>query len=229
MLPFVSTIEKEKPYEAAKWLKIPVLADVAELSVLFDQLGPVQLARLGSPLLRQEVLLSKASFLSYVTQWIDLLKRSESPSSGMLRATLPCAMSQGLDCFWLQEITDGRVLVKIRRPVIQLQVFSFFYSSEEKTFHPMVFGKDSVFWGIQFSFPQIWMEDGEAKKVDGTFFNGKLFSMMRQWQREATAVPAFLIEGKRIRTPIRLGKSCFSWIHQHPDLEKLGLRIADGV
>lgn len=91
----------------------------------------------------------------------------------------------------------------------------------------MVFGQTSLFWGVQFSYPQIFMDSGDPKKVDGSFANTSLFQEIRRWARDETRATPFLFQGERINVPIRLGKNCFSWINRHPQLLQYNLGVAD--
>jgi hypothetical protein len=224
----VSTPAIEGLYEAAKWLKLPVLADASELAFLFKRLGEIELYLLGTPSSKSELCLSQDFFLSAVQSWTDKLQRGESPTMADLRSTLACAMTSQSDCLWLQELQGERYLAKIRQPVVQIQAHFFTFAQEEKTFHSMVFGKESIFWGVQFSFPQIFMDpqSGEFKKVDSSFVNSALFQEIRRWSRDETRATPFLIGDEQINVPIRLGKNCFSWIAKHPQLAVHNLGVA---
>jgi hypothetical protein len=115
-----------------------------------------------------------------------------------------------------------KYLIKPIRPVIQLQGHHFFYSTLDEKFHPMVLGPDSVTWGIQFSYPQIYQHPQSHlyAKVDDSldFPNTALFRRLTQWMREHTTATPFIVQEKRTNSPIRLGKKCFSWIAKHPQL-----------
>ncbi len=224
----LSTPAIEGPYEAAKWLKIPVLADASELASLFKRLGEIKLYLLGSPAAQSDLCLSHETFLSAVQSWTDKLQRGECPSMADFRSTLASAMTLSSDCLWLQELQGGRYLAKIKQPVVQIQAHFFTFAREEKTFHSMVFGKESIFWGVQFSYPQIFMdpESGEPKKVDDSFINTALFQEIRRWARDETRATPFLIDDEKINVPIRLGKNCFSWIAKHPQLSLHNLEVA---
>ncbi len=216
----VSTPAIEGPYEAAKWLKIQVLADASEIASLFQRLGAIELYLLGTPSPQEELCFSQESFLAAVQRWTDKLQRGEALSQADFRSTLACGMTLDRDCFWLQELQGERFLAKIKQPVVQIQAHFFTVAQEEKTFHSMVFGKESIFWGVQFSYPQIFMDpqSGDFKKVDSSFINTKLFQEIRRWSRDETRATPFLLRDEKINVPIRLGKNCFSWISKHPQL-----------
>lgn len=222
----VSTLEKEGPYQAAKWLKVPVLADAEEIASLFKRLGLAEIYLLGTPAEKNSLHITQETFLASIQRWTDMLQSGSAPTMADCKATLASALTSDPECLWMQELSDGRVLMKIRRPVIQIQAHFFAFSPEEKSFHSMVFGKESVFWGIQFSYPQVFMESEEPKKVDGSFANSALFQEIRQWARDETRATPFLFGEEKINVPIRLGKKCFSWIARHPQLLKFNLGVA---
>lgn len=227
MAPFVSTPEKEGDYQAAKWLKVPVLADAEEFAALFQRLGSFGLYLLGTPAAESSLQITPEAFLFAVRGWIGKLQAGFAPSMSDCRTVLAAALTSDPECLWMQELSQGRTLMKIRRPVIQVQAHFFSYSPDEKSFHSMVFGKESIFWGVQFSYPQIFMESGEPRKVDSSFANSALFQEIRRWSRDETRATPFLIGEERVNVPIRLGKRCFSWIAHHPQLVKYNLGVAD--
>ena len=217
----ISSPAIEGPYEAAKWLKICVLADVKEFQALFDALGPFQLCPLGGLRTREEIAMPKEAFLELIQTWTDQLRQGTAP-------TQRCAFALTLDpsCLWLQEAGD-RFLTKIRWPVIQIQTHYFTFAQEEKTFHSMVSGKDSVFWGVQFSWPQIFMDPlkQDLVKVDESFTHHEQFVLIRQLLRDLSRPTPFLVQGQKMNATFRLGKSCFPWIANHPQLKLHGLEV----
>ncbi len=135
-------------------------------------------------------------------------------------------MTEDLDAMWLQPVADGRFLMKIGKPVIQIQAHFFTYSSLDGVFRPMTMGPESIFWGLQFSFPQIYQNPKtmELLEVEESA-NSELFQKVRRWVRDATRATPFVVEGKKVNATIRIGKNCFSWIKNHPQLaaKKLGI------
>jgi hypothetical protein len=214
--------------EASKWLKTPVLADAEEIAGLFLRLGSFELYPLGSLLKPDALSLSQGQFLTALSGWIEGLKNGRQPTSAELKPILACALTQDAHAVSFKTFETKGTLVQIERPAILVQAHYFSYSSEENTFHSMVLGKESVFWGIQFSYPQIFLDqtDGAYREVDDSHANTALFKEIRRWSRDETrATPFILGNGGRINVPIRLGKRCFSWIHQHPQLQAKGLKV----
>lgn len=210
----ISTPQREGTFQASKWLKFQVLCDAAELRDLWSRLTPFAIYPLtgigaGEPL-------DPDFFAAEYSSWIEGLKQGVVPTDAQLRRILACALSDDRSALWLQEIPGKGFLVKIRKPLVQVQAHSFSYSALDGVFRPMSMGPHSIFWGLQFSFPQIYQE-GASMEMRETEEN-RLFEEIRLWVRNATRPTPFLVEGKKINAPIRLGKNCFSWIGRHPQL-----------
>ena len=94
----------------------------------------------------------------------------------------------------------------------------------------MVFGKGTISWGLQVSYPQLF-EDPVTRQVmnaldEEHFINARLFRVIRQWVRQYTRPTPLLIEGVKVNVSLRMGHSCLSWIQHHPDLQARGITIA---
>jgi hypothetical protein len=223
----VSTLQKEGVYQASKWLKFQVLCDLEELSSLFSLLSSFWIFPLtgivsGAPVLHTR-------FLEEYGGWIEGLKKGLIPSDAELRRLLACAWVDGLENLWLQEIPGKGYLVKIAQPTVQVQAHYFTYSSADGVFRPMSMGPESIFWGLQFSYPQVYQDPKtlELKKAP----ENRIFEILRSWVRNATRATPFSIAGQRINSPIRIGKRCMSWIAQHPQLldRNIGIWSADAT
>jgi hypothetical protein len=97
-------------------------------------------------------------------------------------------------------------------------------------FHSIAQGKETITWGLQFSYPQVF-QDPKSKsfsKVTNTleFPNTALFLAQQKWMRQNTLPTPLIVQGKKINLPVRLGKRCFSWIEKHPHLIEKGFQIA---
>jgi hypothetical protein len=217
----ISTPEKEGVYQGSKWLKFQVLCERKELEKLFELLRPFFIFPLtgivdGHPL-------SEERFLSEIDSWIVNLREGRVPEDAGLKKILAAAFTDDLDSLWLQEVPGKGYLMKMSKPVLLAQAHSFSYSEIDGVFRPMSMGPQSIFWGIQFSFPSIYQDAKtmELREVE----RGKLFDAVRLWVREETRATPFIVKEKRINSPIRLGKGCFSWIGSHPQLGKQGISI----
>lgn len=220
----VSTLKKEGVYQASKWLKFQVLCDEAELQTLFSALDPFWIFPLTGIVDGKAV--SKETFLEGYKGWIEGLKQGVVPSDADLRSLLACAFVEDFESLWLQEIPEKGYLVKIAKPIIQVQTHYFTYSREDGVFRPMSMGIESIFWGVQFSYPQIY-QDPKTLELK-TAPENRLFEILRLWVRESTRATPFLVDGKRTNSSIRTGKNCFSWIDKHPQLHLQSIGIWNG-
>ncbi len=213
----VSTPEAEGVYQGSKYLKYQVLCDAAELKNLFARLESFSIYPLtalgpGAPMDRDH-------FIEVYGTWIEMLKAGRVPTDTELKSLLACVFTAESDSLWKQEIPGGRYIVKMGRPVVQVQAHFFSYSTLDAVFRPMTMGSNSIFWGLQFSFPQIYQEPKtmELREVDESL-EAELFQKIKQWVRDETRATPFVVDEKKTNVPIRLGKNCFSWIHNHPQL-----------
>lgn len=205
----VSSISEEGVYQASKFLKIQVLCDAEELKILFEQLKPFSIYSLsglgtGEPI-PPEIFLEKYS------AWIEQLKTGSIPKD-----VLAWALTDDLSALWKQQVPGKGYLVKMAKPVVQIQGHYFTYSRVDGEFRPMTMGAGSIFWGLQFSFPQVY-QDPKTMELCETGEN-RLFQTIRKWSRDQTRPTPFVVDGKKTNVPIRLGKNCFSWINNHPQL-----------
>ena len=93
----------------------------------------------------------------------------------------------------------------------------------------MTFGADCITWGLQFSYPQIYQDPVtlEISKADRNeeLSNSELFKNLIRWQRLTTRPTPFLTEKGLENIPIRIGKSCFSWINNHPQFIEAKIKV----
>lgn len=223
----ISSLEKEGLMQVAKWNKFPVLLDSVEMQELFTYLSPFHLVNVSSPVKIGMEEISSQEFLQGYGEYVGSLKQGEIPLLETYRSLLSCALSRTFDPFYAIKVGADRLLVKPRMPVIQLQAHSFFYSEVDKQFHSMVQGKQSVLWGVQFSYPQLF-QDPKAKtivKVREEFENTSLFSSLSQWIRSNTLATPFVVEGVRTNSPMRIGKKGIEWVNNHPQLKAKSITV----
>lgn len=209
----LSTLKQEGTYQAAKWLKVQALVTREELSALFAVWRPFSLHPLTGIVEVAEV--NPEKFLDAYGEWILALQGGQVPTAPSLRKWLAIAATATEDALWLQQVGEGRFLVKIREPVVQIQAHHFAISGGEV--RPGVMGSHTIFWGLQFSFPTVYQSQatGDLIQVDEAFPNMRLWAAMRQWVRDWTRPTPFMIDGKRVMSPIRIGNG---WLGGHPQL-----------
>ncbi|MES2273344.1 MAG: hypothetical protein V4487_04055 [Chlamydiota bacterium] len=220
----ISSPDQEGAYQGSKYLKQQVLCDADELQELFSQLGRFWIYPLTG--FSSGAQIEPSFFLQEYTSWMEDLKAGRIPTDAALRSVLASVFTADLEALWLQQVPGNRFLVKISQPVVHVQAHSFTYSPIDGVFRPMTMGSGSIFWGLQFSFPQIYQNPKtmELLEVEESP-NAEIFQKIRLWVRESTRATPFLVEDKRVNVPIRLGKNCFSWIKSHAQLQaqKIGV------
>jgi hypothetical protein len=211
-----SSVSEEGVYQASKFLKIQVLCDAEELRALFDALKPFWIYPLSGIGSGEEI--SSETFLAKYATWIEQLKNGAVP-----KEVMAWAFAEDPSCLWKQEVPGKGYLVKIAKPVVQVQGHYFTYSRVDGEFRPMTMGQGSVFWGLQFMTPQIYQDPKtmELREVG----ENRIFKIIRQWSRDFTRPTPFVVDGKKSNEPIRLGKNCFSWINNHPQLIENGITV----
>lgn len=225
-LPDLSTPQKEGFLQVSKSRKIPLLIDVDEMKSLFDELGSFHIFDVSRPITLIEGEISKEAFLKIYQSYIRALKEGNLPDEPLLRPFFSSVITCDPSAVYAFELPNGKVLLKNRMPVIQMQRHHFIYSDD---FYSGVMGEGSITWGIQFSYPQLYIdpktqEIGKIVKAS-QFPNSTLFHTLTKWVRNHTSPTPFLVEGKKINQPMRLGKNCFEWINRHPALVGRGLSI----
>lgn len=222
----ISAPEKEGNFSVSKWIKHQVLLDASEIRALYEHLSPFYFLNVSTLSPLDDMIISSEQFLASYLAYIEGLQAG-NPLEKPPRE-FSCAVSVHLDALYAHEIQPGRYMAKPLLPWIQLQPHRFFHSKIAQTIHPMVMGPESIQWGIQFAYPQIFFDGvkGVYSKVNSEKFpNTALFTKLIQWFRLQTVPTTFVYEGQKISTPLRLGKRCFSWIASHPQLLRQGLVV----
>lgn len=220
----LSSLQKEGLLQASKWLKIQVLLDPEEMQDLLHSLGDVYFVVVSEPVSPQGGILPTSTFVQKYADYVHYLKQGDIPPDREFRTFFSCALGKTLDSFF--GIPCGeKVLIKPIKPVIQLQAHHFIYSDLDQKFHPMVFGKESISWGLQFSYPQLFQDPHTKQivKVKDTpeFPSSEMFTQLRAWIRSHTLPTPFMVDHTRINVPIRIGKKVLSWISAHPQLKQV--------
>jgi hypothetical protein len=221
----LSIPEHEGRFEAAKWLKIPMLIDGDECQALLEELGDVLLAPLGQLVIREEAEWKASQLVKEVGKWVFALQEGRE-----VEPRLALALSREPEALWMHEVRPERYLIKVSRPVVIVQPHYFTYSALDGEIRSMSMGPGAIFWGMQFSFPQVYQVDrdvdsGGLVEVE----EGELFRQIRRWAREATRPTPFLLppDGRRVNHPMRIGKRCMGWVSRHPGLLREGLHVVE--
>ncbi len=225
----ISTPQLEGSLQGSKQLKFQVLLDEEEMRDLLSALQPLYICVVSEPTSMENAQINTQDFIAQYAQYISAIKEGRLIDEKTLRSAFSSIWTSTLDALYAMAVPSGKYLIKQIKPCIQLQAHHFFYSQLDKEFHPMVLSKESVTWGIQFSYPQLCQDPKTAiiQKVcyGDEFPNTQLFSTLTKWLREHTLPTPFVVDGKRTNSPIRLGKKCLPWISKHPQLVEKRIEI----
>jgi hypothetical protein len=220
-----------KPLQASKWLSLQLLIDAEEIASLFQAMGKVCLFSVGRiyPIGEGEV--SVGSFLEVYKNYISALKEGKYPPAA---AHPYFSVGLSLDSSHFAEVvlSQNEQMIRAVKPIVQLQPHSMGYLEERSEFKPLVFGSRNISWGLQIAYPQLWQNptSGVIEKVhlSEALPNGKLFRAIQLWCRENTLPTPFLCKEKVVNVPMRLGRRCFQWIDNHPQLKEKNLFVKGG-
>jgi hypothetical protein len=219
----------KSPMQASKWLQMQALLDAEEMETLLASLGEIQIFIPGRVLKKGEESISLEKFLQTYKEYVKTLQRGEIPEDILYRSYFSSIWTLSPNVVFSVNVENERHILRLALPAIQLQLHRLGYSEIEEKFRPMVFGKDSIDWGIQFSYPQLFQnpKTHQAEKVDisAEFPNTILFQQLQRWLRLHSQPTPFIVQGKKINIPIRIGKKCFSWINNHPQLIQKNMKI----
>src|SRR3989344_3576127 len=192
----ISTPGVEGVYQGSKFLKYHVLAAPEELEILWKDLGSFSMYPLTQ--LAQGDPTPHGAFLNAYGSWVDLLKKGQVPSDTDLKKFLAAVLTKEEDALWKQEIPGNRYLIKISKPCVQVQAHFFTYSGIDGVFRPLTMGTHAVFWGLSFSFPQIYQDPRTLKLLEVTESpNRDLLRTIQLWVREKTRPTPFVVQGKK--------------------------------
>ncbi len=229
----ISTPQGEGVMEVSKALKFQALLDETEMEAFLQALGEFSIYQVSQPVGTDHGLIEKNSFLEVYSGYVRSLKDGILPDEKTVRPYFSSIFTKATDALYAMPVANEKFLIKTLRPIIQLQLHHLSYSEVDRKFHSMVQGKESITWGLQFSYPQIFQHPRtkEFSKVDSSpeFPNTALFLALGRWLRQNTLPTPLVAQEERVNLPVRLGKECFSWIHRHPRLVERGFRVESYV
>lgn len=217
----ISDLTREGVFQASRWLKIQVLIDEDEMRQFIESLGSFWIFLIGGIGNGQSI--GHEFFIHEYCRWMQELKNGLLPTEQ--RRITAAVFTDDLEALWLQKVGEAKFLTKMSKPIVQVQAHSFTYSEGE--FRPMSMGTTSIFWGLQFSFPQLYQDPKTMEFHE--LRPSELFRKIQIWMRENTRATPFIVDGKKINSSIRLGKKCFSWINSHPQLIEQKIQVLSGV
>jgi len=215
--------------QASKWIKLPVLIDAMEMEELLATLGTFSIVQVSGLIPCGKEIIPRNDFLKVYEHYIAALKNGENPSDPLIRPYFSSIFTTYPEALYSINVQDGKNLIKVLRPVVQLQAHRCDFSEADNTFRSMVIGMDSISWGIQFSYPHLYQDENlqvMTVRENEQFPNTALFKRMQHWVRHHTIATPFEVAGKRICVPVRLGKNCLSWINNHSHLRRKNIKVA---
>lgn len=229
MTPLRFSTPSEQPLQASKWLTVPAMLETSEFEHLLEALGDFALYLCGTVTLRDQGILPKKTFLEHYQAYIDLLKAGNIPEPASLQPWFSPAMTATTEALYAIPVASDKQLIRIATPVVQLQAHNIAYSPVDKKFRSMVFGTDNISWGIQFSYPQQYLDattnDVIHMKNLPDYPNNQLFRELQKWMRQHTIPTPFLADNILQNVPMRIGKQCLPWINLHPQLINKEIKV----
>jgi len=226
----VSSPKEEGIIQVSKALKVQMLIDDQEMRGLFLNLGDFEIYDVSRVVDSRHGIIEKETFLETYAHYVAALKEGQFPEESIAKPIFSSIFTTQRELLYAMPVGEEKYLVKTLRPVVQLQMHHLLYGELDGKFHSIAQGKDTISWGIQFSYPQIYQDPKSksfSKVTDSSEFpNTALFLALSRWVRQNTLPTPILNQGKRINLPIRLGKHCFSWIGNHPRLIEKGFQVA---
>jgi hypothetical protein len=225
----MSTLEAEGSYQVSKWLQVQVLLDHDEMQALLQELAPLYIYITASVLPAGHGYVPLEQFLSDYSSYVQSLQAGQVPNMDKCKTLFSGIMTCSPDMLYAVSLGEDKQLVKVAKPVIQLQALTIDYSSLDGKFRAMVRGQETILWGLQFSYPQIYQEPHTKQMIkiaeEEAFPNTALFKKLQRWVRHHSRPTPFLVEGELTNVPMRLGNRCFAWINNHPQLKKKGIKV----
>jgi hypothetical protein len=214
------------PYLASKWLHIQFLISIDEMKNLFNQLGDLFLFSMMGVHPIEEQHVSQERFFEAYGQYLTTIRSGEVIKDEAFRFFFTLAVTKTKEAIQEIDLGNGRGLVRPKFPVVQFQLHRFDYSPVDGKIRPMVFGRDTISWGLQCSYPQLF-QNPETRNVEQAlnYPNGSLFRSIQQWIRHNTLPTPIIIPNKKVNVPLRIGKECLEWVNNHKELIARGLRV----
>ncbi len=210
--------------QATQWLKLPLFLDETELSALFEALEAPFIVSLSGVFPQGKKVLTAEEYLSLYTHYLEeaLSERECRPDK-----LLVSAWSRSLDAIEERVVPNG-FLVRPKRPVLQVQPYWLNYSERDGKFHEMALSRDSLPWGLLFSFPQLFQEPDSLEIVkvkEPEFINVGLFKALQRFSRSYTVPTPFETPLGRVNHPARIGKRLLKRASNMAKLLEKGLAL----
>lgn len=213
------------PLQVSKWMDFSVLLSDKELQDLFSFLSDFFLYSLGQ--ISDQALVFPSTFLAHYKKYQNALQSADIPDRLEVNRNLSVWMTREKEAMDLQLIPQNRMMASAVIPAIRIQHHQFHFSREDQQIRSRVVG-NTVSWGIQISYPQLWINQQgvlvNLKKQD-PLGNASLFQSIGRWMRKKTRPAPLFFEKKRITHSVRIGFEALQWAEKIQELNHFGLKI----
>lgn len=207
----------------ARFVKVAALLTLDHFCALLESLGPLVIARTGAALDSSLIFLDKEDLVCHYKNYIEALEKGLDPDP-KLRPFFSTTLAPSRASFTLDPIDSTRSIARANEPCIQLRYHVLAYSPIDHSFHSMALGKDTIPWGIEFSFAGLIQRGSTVEEVDRTAPAAVQFRTLNRWLRHATEPVSFRGEGWERRLSVRISPGLITGIRAHPALD--GLEVA---
>jgi hypothetical protein len=208
--------------QASKWRHVQVLLDAEEMRDLCAFVAPMEMYNASEVAGADFGKIALTAFLNAYEDYVRALREGRLPDMRSCRRSFSMFWTRTPELLYAQRVGEGRYLVRALRPVVQVQAHHFLASAMDGKLYPMTLSRDSVTWGVQFAYPQLFQHPKahtfERVADSSDFPNTGLFLALVRWMRQRTVPTPFLFLGKAARVPMRIGKQALEWIARHPQL-----------
>jgi len=133
-----SSIKDEGLFQVSKWLSYQLLIDFDEMENLIKELGNYSICITGQICKDGEELVSKEKFLSVYKAYIEAVKSGKLMDESLYRPFFSSIFTTTLDDLYKIPVTDDQYIIRVSKPVLQLQAHRMHYSKLDKKFRPMI-------------------------------------------------------------------------------------------
>lgn len=204
---FPSVTNQPSTYQASLYLSYGMLITPVEFSMLLESLQDLpdfSIWGTGVLLPKEKLAISEESLINHYAASLE-----NFTLSGEQKAALSSVWTMNLNAVRLREFPQEKGLIVRELPVVQLCRFQFRFDGER--FFSNSFSQDTLFWGIELRFPQLFLDPTNGKLIKvlkAEYSNTLLWKKIHEWIRNHTMPVQFLKGdgGKRV-APFRIGKS----------------------
>lgn len=211
------------PFLASKWQKFYLFLSPKEVENLFAFWSIDHLYLTGKVLERESLIVK--NWIEKYANVLNAFWEGGSERNKLFSSILPAVISISEESLYRQDVSNG-FLVHMKDPCFVLQEHWFRYVPKDEKIYPMNFTNESLFWGLQFSYPQIF-QDSKTKKIynanlESSFGNAKLLILLRKWIREHTKPVSLQVGEMKHSTLFRIGKEYIKKIEDHSQIKEFG-------